>query len=200
MIDLPLGPDVIERLIPHRRPLAMVDGIVAYARRPTPTLRAYRLISANEPVFEGHFPGLHLWPGIYTIEGLGQTMNLVLVIEAIVGGYEARGHSLEDALDDLRNLELGYRLAPGYKASRAKTLLEALASAPPGARGGMSAAVDVKLLRPVFAGQRLEYEVALTHTVDSLARAEVVAVVGGQVVAKGVMMGTLGINLPEAPT
>jgi len=121
------------------------------------------------------------------------------VIDGIVREYEARGLTMEEALDDLRNLERGYKLAPGYKAARAKALLEAIASGPPGARGGMSAAVDVKLLRPVFAGQRLDYEVVITHTVDSLARAEVVALVDAQVVAKGVMKGTLGMSLPEAP-
>jgi 3-hydroxyacyl-[acyl-carrier-protein] dehydratase len=199
VIPLVLGPDVIERLIPHRRPLAMVDGIVAYAHKPSPILHAHRHISANEPVFDGHFPGLHLWPGVYTIEGLGQTMNLVFAIEGIVREYEARGSSLESVLDDLRNLESGYRLAPGYKAARAKAFLEALALGPPGARGGMSAAVDVKLLRPVFAGQRIDYEVVVTHAIDSLARAEVVALVDAKVVAKGVMKSTLGMSMPEAP-
>lgn len=199
MIELDLGSDVIERLIPHRAPLALVDRITGYARTPRPALRAQRHISASEPVFAGHFPGLHLWPGVYTIEGLGQTTNLLFVLEGIIHEYEARGLTMELALEDLRNLEQGYRLAPGYDPERAKTLLTALASGPPGARGGMSAAVDVKLLRPVFAGVRIDYEIELTHTVEAIARCEVLASVDGRVVAKGVMKGTLGIQMPEVP-
>src|SRR5262249_30324140 len=78
--NLSLGPDTIQRLPPHGRPFLMVDTVEGYERAPHPTLLAARHVSANEPVFEGHFPGLHLWPGVYTIEGLGQSANLLLVI------------------------------------------------------------------------------------------------------------------------
>jgi 3-hydroxyacyl-[acyl-carrier-protein] dehydratase len=197
MIDLALGPDVIERLIPHRRPFAMVDRVVAFARSPRPALRTQRHISANEPVFEGHFPGIHLWPGVYTIEGLGQTANLLLVLEAIVREYEARASTLEAALEDLRLLEHAHRLSPGHRPERAKAALERLVPASAGVRGAVAAAVDVKFLRPVFAGQRLDYEVVATHLVESVARFEVVASVDGQDVAKGVLKGAVGVEMPE---
>ncbi len=38
-VALALGPDVIERLIPHRRPFLMVDGVVAYEGTPRPSPR-----------------------------------------------------------------------------------------------------------------------------------------------------------------
>lgn len=196
MIDLILGPDTIERLIPHRAPFAMVDGVVGYERKPRPALRAHRHVSANEPVFAGHFPGLHLWPGVYTIEGMGQTSNLLFVIDGIVRELEKRGATEADALEALRNLERGFRFGKGYDPDRARALLSQLAEAPETARGGMAAAVDVKLLRPVFAGQRIEYTATLTHTVESIARCEVSAEVDGQLVAKGSMSGTLGIEIP----
>jgi hypothetical protein len=50
---LRLGPDVISQLIPHRRPLVMVDAIVAYRHGASPTLWARRQISANEDIFTG---------------------------------------------------------------------------------------------------------------------------------------------------
>ncbi|MBI2375545.1 MAG: hypothetical protein HYV07_16235 [Deltaproteobacteria bacterium] len=77
--EVKLGPDVVQRLLPHRRPLLMVDRVDAYRSDP-PSVRASRFISANEPVFEGHFPGLSIWPGIYTIEGLGQSCMLAMVL------------------------------------------------------------------------------------------------------------------------
>jgi 3-hydroxyacyl-[acyl-carrier-protein] dehydratase len=197
MIELALGPDVIERLIPHRRPLSMVDRVVGLSRGARPCLRAQRHISANEPVFEGHFPGLHLWPGVYTIEGLGQTANLLVVLERVIGEYEARGSTPEEALEDLRHLERAYRLSPANRPDRAKATLERLALSPDGVGGAVTAAVDIKFLLPVFAGQRLDYEVVETHIVESVARFEVVARVDGQEVAKGVLKGAAGLSMPE---
>lgn len=194
---LVLGPDVVERLIPHRRPLLMVDGVVAYERAPRPRLWATRHVAANEPVFEGHFPGLHLWPGVYTIEGLGQTCTLLFCVQGAEEWHAARGGDPDEVLDMLRNLELGFKLAPGYDPDAGARFLEALAS-PAHARTGMSAHVDVKLLAPVFAGQRIDYSVVLTHVVEQIARFDVEAEVDGKLVAKGVMSSTRGIPLRVA--
>lgn len=194
MNELALGPDVIEKLLPHRRPFLMVDRVVGYARTPRPTLRACRNISANEPVFDGHFPGLHLWPGVHTIEGFGQTCNLLYCVMAVEDGYRAHGRSEADGLAALRNLELGYRLEPGFDEASARELLDnmRLQSA---ARAGMSAAVDVKLLRPVFAGDRLDYEVTLVRIMDDVARFDVHAEVRNALVAKGTMTSTTHIPI-----
>ncbi|CAN93515.1 MULTISPECIES: 3-hydroxyacyl-ACP dehydratase FabZ family protein [Sorangium] len=196
---LHLGPDVIERLIPHRRPFLMVDTVEAYGRAPRPTLRAARQISANEPIFEGHFPGLHLWPGVYTIEGMGQSCNLLQIIWAFERGFEEHGGDPAGVLAALRNLELGYKLRPGYRPEASAPLLEMLARTDLPSRLGMSAAVDVKLLHPVFAGQRLEYQVAQSHVFENLLRFDVEAQVEGRLVAKGVMTGTHGVRFPSPP-
>ena len=195
MRELRLGSEIVERLIPHRRPMLMIDGVVAFERAPHAALKAYRNVSANEAVFAGHFPGLHLWPGVYTIEGLGQSMNVLFVLDSIAREYERRGRTEEDARKDLENLERGFRFAPRHDPESARALLASIAESPQAARGGLSAAVDVKLLRPVFAGQRIDYTVTMTHTVESLARCEVLAEVAGQVVAKGTMSSTLGFQL-----
>src|SRR5262245_17504163 len=156
LTPLALGPDVVTRLLPHRRPFLMVDSIEGYARAPRPTLCAARMISANEPVFEGHFPGLHLWPGVYTIEGMGQSSNLLHIVWMLQRGWEEGGDDPADVLAALRNLELGYQLSPGYRPEVSARLLAVLADPGLPSRMGMSAAVDVKLLHPVFAGQRLD--------------------------------------------
>ncbi|CAN5669630.1 hypothetical protein BH09MYX1_BH09MYX1_36430 [soil metagenome] len=196
MIDLELGPDVIEKLLPHRRPFLMIDGTIAYERRPRPRLRACRHVSANEPVFEGHLPGLHLWPGVYTIEGMGQTGNLLAVLDAIVEGHEAKGGIADDALEGLRNLERGCKMQPGFDVARAESFLTLL-GADGLRRGGMSAAVDVKLVQPAFAGQRIDFDVTLTHRVDRLLRFEVHAEVRGRTIAHGAM--SAAIDLPPLP-
>ena len=195
MIDLKLGPDVIEKLLPHRRPFLMVDGVVAYDRGPSPRIRACRHVSANEPVFDGHFPGLHLWPGVYTIEGMGQAGNLLAVLDGLVDVYEARGSTMDAALEGLRNLERGCKLLPGFDRTSAATLLEGLGTDPL-RRGGMSAAVDVKLTQPAFAGQRIDFDVTWTHRIDTLLRFEVRAEVDGRTIAHGVMSGTIDHPVP----
>jgi 3-hydroxyacyl-[acyl-carrier-protein] dehydratase len=81
---LTLGPAEIERLLPHRPPLLLVDAVEALATQPA-ALRASRLIHPSEPVFAGHFPGRPLWPGAYTIEGLAQCCALLGALLAARG-------------------------------------------------------------------------------------------------------------------
>jgi 3-hydroxyacyl-[acyl-carrier-protein] dehydratase len=197
---LSLGPDTIQRLIPHRRPFLMVDTVEAYERGPRPILHAARHVSANEPVFEGHFPGLHLWPGVYTIEGMGQSANLLHIVWSLEKRWEEHGGAADDLLAALRNLDLGYRLQPGYRPELSARLVEVLGDGPAAAaaRIGLSAAVDVKLLAPVFAGQRIDYRVTQTVLLDSIVRFEVEASVAGKAVARGVMTSTTGVPLPPS--
>ncbi|MFO0587317.1 MAG: hypothetical protein U0441_07255 [Polyangiaceae bacterium] len=200
LTPLPLGPDVVTRLLPHRRPFLMVDSIVGYARGPRPTLCAARMISANEPVFEGHFPGLHLWPGIYTIEGMGQTCNLLRILVELEAAWVKEGRDPDGVGAALRNMDLGFHFQPGYREDVVKELASVLNKdlADPTSRMGVSAAVDVKFLQPVFAGERLVYTVTQTHAIENLLRFEVQAEVESRVVAKGIMSGAMGASLPGA--
>lgn len=181
---LRLGPDVVQRLIPHRRPLLLVDAVEAFRRAPQPTLWARRQISANEDVFDGHFPGLHLWPGVYTIEGLGQTTLLLSVILFLVAQRESAGGTERELLDALRELD------PAHGAARRGATV---ALAPPDPRAGVAGQVDIKLVAPVYAGQTLRYRVALTHRIDAFARFDVEAESEGTVVARGTMTGMTGM-------
>lgn len=197
------GPDVIRHLLPQRRPFLMVDTVTAYERSATPVLCAARYISANESIFEGHFPGLHLWPGVYTIEGLGQACNLLQVIWSIQNVCEERGLDPELVISALLNLQRGFEMKPGYRRELSDPLLEALRSnenhASMSSRIGMTAAVDIKLLQPVFAGQRLDFRVVQTHLLEDLVRFDVQAQVEAQIVARGTMTSTRGIPaLPAA--
>lgn len=198
---LELGPDVVQRLIPHRRPLLMVDRIEAFDDGPQPTLYAARNISSNEPVFDGHFPGLHLWPGVYTIEGLLQSSNLLHIIWVARQEVRVLQREPDEVFDALKNLELGYRLHPGYQPALTEQYKALLGDAPdPVSRGGLAGAIDVKLLAPVFAGQRLEYRVTLSRVVEQLQRYDVEATVAGRTVAKGTLTSSRGmLRLPTAP-
>src|SRR6185436_10703950 len=68
--SLDLGADLVRELLPHRPPF----------------LTASHSISANEPVFAGHFTDLYLWPGVYTIEGLAQCCLLLRMLMELEKG------------------------------------------------------------------------------------------------------------------
>jgi 3-hydroxyacyl-[acyl-carrier-protein] dehydratase len=191
--QLSLGAEVVQRLLPHRRPFLMVDRIESYTRAPVPSMRTSRFISANEEIFAGHFPGLPLWPGVYTIEGMGQTCNLLEVVLSVQDALEAQGRNAEDALAALRLLEAVTTLRPHPQAEELAPLVAALRE--PLSRMGMSAAVDIKLLAPVFAGQRLDYSVRRTLVMGDMRRFEVEAEVAGKLVAKGVMDSLVGAGI-----
>jgi 3-hydroxyacyl-[acyl-carrier-protein] dehydratase len=193
---LELGPDVIQRLIPHRRPLAMLDRILGFDPGERPTLWASRNITANEPVFDGHFPGLHLWPGIYTQEGLGQATLVLEVLMWLIDGARQRGLEPAPVLDALRNLERGHRMHPGFDP-QASQLLQELGGSPP---LGVSGSVQMRFLEPVFAGQTLDYCARRTQRLEGrLMRAEVEARVDGRLVAEGVLVGALRAAVLPAP-
>jgi 3-hydroxyacyl-[acyl-carrier-protein] dehydratase len=194
--ELKLGSEVIQCLIPHRRPLLMVEAVAAYRPGPQPALWTRRPISANEEVFSGHFPDLHIWPGIYTQEGMGQSCHLLQVITVLQELWQAKGNDPAEVLRALRNLEMGFRLHPGYRPEESLFLKDLRGDA---GSLGMSGSVDIRFLQPVFAGQCLDFMVTCTHRVDRLARFEVEAEVEGRLVAKGRITGAIGSLLKEPP-
>jgi len=76
----------IMEMIPHRYPILLVDRILEYV----PDERAVGLknVTANEPHFQGHFPGLPVMPGVLIVEAMAQTAA-ILVMKTL--GIEAEG-------------------------------------------------------------------------------------------------------------
>ena len=65
-----LNSNEIAEILPHRYPFALVDRIVD--GEPGVWAKGIKCVSANEPVFCGHFPGKHVMPGVLIIEALAQ--------------------------------------------------------------------------------------------------------------------------------
>ena len=60
----------IQEILPHRYPFLLVDRITAL--EPKVMIEGYKNVSISEPVFQGHFPGHPIYPGVMIIEGMAQ--------------------------------------------------------------------------------------------------------------------------------
>ncbi|HHS49708.1 MAG TPA: bifunctional UDP-3-O-[3-hydroxymyristoyl] N-acetylglucosamine deacetylase/3-hydroxyacyl-ACP dehydratase [candidate division Zixibacteria bacterium] len=61
----------IMKILPHRYPFLMVDEVVDFEKGKWAITR--KNVTANEPFFQGHFPGHPIMPGVLLIEGIAQT-------------------------------------------------------------------------------------------------------------------------------
>ena len=68
----------ILELIPHRYPFLMVDRIINIDGDRSAI--GIKNVTFNEPQFQGHFPGVPVFPGVLIIEGMAQTGGAICVL------------------------------------------------------------------------------------------------------------------------
>ena len=64
-------------LIPHRYPFLMIDRMVDII--PGESATGIKNVTANEPCFQGHFPGQPIFPGVLIVEAMAQTSAALVV-------------------------------------------------------------------------------------------------------------------------
>lgn len=74
---LPLYAEDIRRILPHRYPLLLVDRVTEL--EPGKRIAGYKLVSANEPQFQGHFPEYSLMPGVLIVEAMAQLGGIAVL-------------------------------------------------------------------------------------------------------------------------
>lgn len=79
---MPLA-EILEAL-PHRYPFLMIDKIVRIDRDETAV--GVKNVTYNEPIFQGHFPGNPIFPGVLIIEGMAQTAGAIVIKHDSNGG------------------------------------------------------------------------------------------------------------------
>jgi 3-hydroxyacyl-[acyl-carrier-protein] dehydratase len=74
-----LNSNEIQQILPHRYPFLLVDRIVEM--EPGKSAKGIKCVSANEMQFMGHFPQMHVMPGVLIIEALAQTGACAILCE-----------------------------------------------------------------------------------------------------------------------
>jgi len=59
----------IEKMLPHRYPFLLVDKVMEIGEE---TIIGVKNVTMNEPIFQGHFPGNPVFPGVLQIEATAQ--------------------------------------------------------------------------------------------------------------------------------
>ena len=97
----------IERLLTHRPPFLFADRAEVHVARGQ--ARTWYRFRADEPFFEGHFPGDPIVPGVILIEAMAQAGRLILRAKAprtgrgfLVGVDSARFLQVARPLDQVR--------------------------------------------------------------------------------------------------
>ncbi len=71
LTPLAWGRDQIMRILPHREPFLLLDRLTGVSLTDE-AIAGARIISADDPVFAGHFPGYPVYPGCLEVEMIGQ--------------------------------------------------------------------------------------------------------------------------------
>lgn len=74
---LPLYPEDIRILLPHRYPFLLVDRVTEIEEGVR--AKGYKMVSTNEPHFLGHFPDYSIMPGVLIIEAMAQLGGVALL-------------------------------------------------------------------------------------------------------------------------
>jgi 3-hydroxyacyl-[acyl-carrier-protein] dehydratase len=69
----------IQKILPHRYPFLLIDGIEEMER--WKRIVGIKNVTINESYFQGHFPGKPIMPGVLIIESMAQTGGLLLLQE-----------------------------------------------------------------------------------------------------------------------
>ena len=75
-MDTVSGSNTVLDIWQHRYLLILVDRIVD--RNNNDWIVGVKNMSANEPCFQGHFPGLPIFPGVLQLEAMAQTAGVLL--------------------------------------------------------------------------------------------------------------------------
>ncbi|MGQ9426080.1 3-hydroxyacyl-ACP dehydratase FabZ [Gilvimarinus sp. F26214L] len=75
MSEIQMDVTEIKKYLPHRYPFLLVDRVVELVLGER--IVAYKNVSVNEAVFNGHFPQAPIFPGVMIVEALAQASGIL---------------------------------------------------------------------------------------------------------------------------
>ncbi len=69
----------IEKILPHKYPLLLVDRVLDIT--PGKNITAIKNVTRNEPFFNGHFPDKPIMPGVLIVEAMAQAGGILMLHE-----------------------------------------------------------------------------------------------------------------------
>jgi 3-hydroxyacyl-[acyl-carrier-protein] dehydratase len=85
-VTLPVGVEQIKELLPHRYPFLLVDRVIELEMGKRVT--AIKNVTANEPFFQGHFPGHPVMPGVLIVEAMAQAAGVLFQLSINADGSD----------------------------------------------------------------------------------------------------------------
>lgn len=67
----------IKKIIPHRDPMLLIDEVFKLEAGEKISAKFY--INPSRDIFQGHFPGAPVFPGVYTVECMAQASDILLL-------------------------------------------------------------------------------------------------------------------------
>lgn len=77
--EVPIDINKIRGVLPHRYPFLLIDRVVYI--EPGSKAKGYKNITANEPFFQGHFPGNPIMPGVLILECMAQLGCIAMLMK-----------------------------------------------------------------------------------------------------------------------
>ncbi|MCK4738217.1 MAG: 3-hydroxyacyl-ACP dehydratase FabZ [Sulfurimonas sp.] len=65
----------IQKIIPHRYPFLLLDRVTDLI--PKESIVGFKNVSIGDNVFQGHFPGHPIYPGVMILEGMAQAGGIL---------------------------------------------------------------------------------------------------------------------------
>ncbi|WP_059430884.1 3-hydroxyacyl-ACP dehydratase FabZ [Campylobacter hyointestinalis] len=65
----------IQKILPHRYPFLLIDSVCELEAGKS--VKAYKNVTIGEQIFQGHFPGHPIYPGVMIIEGMAQAGGIL---------------------------------------------------------------------------------------------------------------------------
>ena len=65
----------IQKILPHRFPFLLIDKVTDLTAGES--LKGYKNVTIGEHIFQGHFPGHPIYPGVMILEGMAQAGGIL---------------------------------------------------------------------------------------------------------------------------